>query len=462
MAVLGFHLVITLIALTIFSKLKSRLSFCHFLVLKGLYYFLPPTQDQLRTIVEKKYNEKKKRQRYNDNDIFNVPKDTPIQLIKLPLTPVDLNGIPFFDTLCFVFDYLIFALIVFTLSEIFIYFFPSNRDTNVSIIWLFIAAAFMLHGLAKLTASNIGSPELTAERNLIFCFCAISFLFCTVFTMSCDKYMDIQFTEGYKNFTQIIGNFMKEQKIYAISNYENKSPILLYLFLSTMFSALASMTLFPSLRYSTMYIRASLDSSKPMQLLLHITFLLPIFILTLFMNPVKRHFVEGRYDFITPSRFEAARILLIVIWASLRLLTAKAHFQSFLDSPFRKLQLLQKETGYIKSNDLQKLIIQYAQYFCAAALQYFLPVFLTLVVSLILKNLGDIDFFGTYNPMTQTEPKEMPAEIIDSNSLASLRVLLNFNAQKAFWSYCLVNLLIINVALTAFGTIYSYNFVQAN
>jgi hypothetical protein len=154
--------------------------------------------------------------------------------------------------------------------------------------------------------------------------------------------------------------------------------------------------------------------------------------------------------------------LLIVIWAFLRLLTAKAHFQSFLDSPFRKLQLLQKETGYIKSNDLQKLIIQYAQYFCAAALQYFLPVFLTLVVSLILKNLGDIDFFGTYNPMTQIEPKEMPAEIIDSNSLASLRVLLNFNAQKAFWSYCLVNLLIINVALTAFGTIYSYNFVQAN
>uniref|UniRef100_A0AC34FXT1 Gustatory receptor n=1 Tax=Panagrolaimus sp. ES5 TaxID=591445 RepID=A0AC34FXT1_9BILA len=282
--------------------------------------------------------------------------------------------------------------------------------------------------------------------------------------MSCDKYMDIQFTEGYKNFTQIIGNFMKEQKIYAISNYENKSPILLYLFLSTMFSALASMTLFPSLRYSTMYIRASLEASKPMQLLLHITFLLPVFILTLFMNPVRRHFVDGRYDFITQSRYEAARIFLIVIWALLRLFTAKIHFQSFLDSPNRKLQQLQKETGYIKSNDLQKLIIQYAQYFCAAALQYFLPVFLTLVVSLILKNLGDIDFFGTFNPSSTTSeiPKEMPAEIIDSNSLASLRVLLNFSAQKAFWSYCLVNLLIINVALTAFGTVYSYNFVAEN
>lgn len=162
---------------------------------------------------------------------------------------------------------------------------------------------------------------------------------------------------------------------------------------------------------------------------------------------------------ITESRYEAARILLVVLWALLRVLLAKPHFQGFLDSAQRKVHQLQTQTGYIKSHELQKLVIQYAQYFCAAALQYFLPVFLTLVVAMILKNLGDIDFFGTYNPKPEP-PKEMPTEIIDSNSLASLRVLLNFSAQKAFWSYCLVNLLIINVALTAFGTIYSYNFVQ--
>lgn len=70
---------------------------------------------------------------------------------------------------------------------------------------------------------------------------------------------------GYKNFTQIISNFMKEQKIYAIQNYETKSPILLYLVLSTMFSAVASMTLFPCFRYSTMYIQASSEASKPIQ-----------------------------------------------------------------------------------------------------------------------------------------------------------------------------------------------------
>lgn len=183
-------------------------------------------------------------------------------MLRLPLQAVSLDGVPFFDTLCFVFDYLFFAFLVFTISETFVYFFPDNRDTNVSIVWLFIAAGFMLQALVKLTASNIGSAEVSDERNLIFSFCAVSFLFCTVFTMWCDKLTDIEFNEGYKNFTAIVSNFLKEQQIYSISNYEAKSPILLYIFLSVMFSAISSMMLFPSLRYATMYIQAVRNVGK--------------------------------------------------------------------------------------------------------------------------------------------------------------------------------------------------------
>ena len=98
------------------------------------------------------------------------------------------------------------------------------------------------------------------------------------------------------------------------------------------------------------------------------------------------------------------------------------------------------------------MIIRYAQYFCAAALQYYVPVFLTVVVSLILKNLGDIDFMRAHTAAIEAE---------DVSNLASLKILLNFSAQKAFWSYCVVMLLIVNVTLTVFGTIYSYNFVNS-
>ena len=158
------------------------------------------------------------------------------------------------------------------------------------------------------------------------------------------------------------------------------------------------------------------------------------------------------YFRITESRYEVSRIALIIVWALLRVIAAKPHLQAFLNIAQQKVTALRKENGTIKSDQLQKMIIRYAQYFCAAALQYYVPVFLTVVVALILKNLGDIDFMRA---QTTTD------EVEDSPSLASLKILLNFSAQKAFWSYCVVMLLIVNVTLTVFGTIYSYNFVSS-
>uniref|UniRef100_A0A7E4W074 Transmembrane protein 161B n=1 Tax=Panagrellus redivivus TaxID=6233 RepID=A0A7E4W074_PANRE len=456
MAVLGFHLVVTLIALTIFSKIKVRYSFCHLFVLRGLYYFMPPTLGELRQAVDHKFNEKRRKKNVNPTEPFNVPKDTPIRLLKLPLSAIHLDGVPFFDTLTFVVDYLVFALIVFSISETFVYFFPENRDTNVSIVWLLIAAAFMLQALAKLTASNIGSPELTEERNLILSFFAVTFLFCVIFTMSCDKYMDVHFTEGYKNFTKIVGTFLKEQRLYNVASYETKSPILLYVVLSTMCSSVAAMLLFPIIRYTTMYGKAVKEVGKFLQLALHLTFLLPVVALVLYTNAVRDHLLlSGRYPYLNETRLDALRLAIILIWVLARFLTAKYHLQSFLNTAEEKIIELQKETGHIKSDKLQRLVIQYAQYFCAAALQYFVPVLLTLTVALLLKNLGDIDFIRQEKPDT---PELTLEDVEDPNSLASLKILLNFRSQKAFWTYSLINLLIVNTSLSVFGRIFSYNF----
>ena len=158
------------------------------------------------------------------------------------------------------------------------------------------------------------------------------------------------------------------------------------------------------------------------------------------------------YFRITESRYELSRIVLIIVWSLLRVVVAKPHLQAFLSTAQQKVIALRKESGSIKSDQLQKMIIRYAQYFCAAALQYYVPVFLTLVVSLILKNLGDIDLIRAHTAAIEPE---------DVSNLASLKILLNFSAQKAFWSYCVVMLLIVNVTLTVFGTIYSYNFVNS-
>uniref|UniRef100_A0AC34R2T1 Gustatory receptor n=1 Tax=Panagrolaimus sp. JU765 TaxID=591449 RepID=A0AC34R2T1_9BILA len=550
MALLGFHIVVTLIALTLFSKLKSRFSFCHALVVKGLHYFAPPSTYELREIAGRKFPEKKRRKNIDENEPFNIPKDSEFRILRILMQPNHLDGVPFYENLCFIFDYLVFTLSVFSISETFLYFFPENKDTNVSIVWLFLATAFLIHVLVKLTASNFASADVADERNLIVSFCAVSFLFCTVFTIWCDKFLDIGFENGFHSFTKIVAEFLREQEFYALSDYGTKSPILAYVTFSVMFSALSSMLLFPSLRYSTMYIQATHDVGKLTQFFLHITFLMPVVILSMFTKPVRNQFVNEKYPYITDYRYELTRIILIFVWAffrfflhitflmpvvilsmftkpvrnqfvsekypyitdyryeltriilifvwaSFRLVFAKPHLQAFLNTAEKKIIALRKESGYIKSDQLQKMIIRYAQYFCAAALQYFIPVFLTLILTLLLKKSGYIksdqlqkmviryaqyfcaaalQYFipvfltliltlllkslGNIDAMAVQEVAEMEDSI--SSSAADLKILLNFTAQKALWSYCVVMMLMINSTLSVFGTVYSYNFVLSS
>ncbi|KAK6061730.1 hypothetical protein COOONC_00600 [Cooperia oncophora] len=50
-AILGFHIVVSLVALTVMSKLGSRLSIVQLYIVKGLFRFIAPSNDELRALM---------------------------------------------------------------------------------------------------------------------------------------------------------------------------------------------------------------------------------------------------------------------------------------------------------------------------------------------------------------------------------------------------------------------------
>uniref|UniRef100_A0A914CAW4 EIPR1-like beta-propeller domain-containing protein n=1 Tax=Acrobeloides nanus TaxID=290746 RepID=A0A914CAW4_9BILA len=199
------------------------------------------------------------------------------------------------------------------------------------------------------------------------------------------------------------------------------------------------MLLFPNFRYVVSYLKAVAVGTPSVKTGLHTVFILPIIILALFSNPIKEHVLSNaRFSWLSESQFDFCRILLVILWALLRISTAKIQLQAYLDLSLEKLQILRRETGYIKSNELQRMIYQYASYFCAAALQYFLPVLLTLVIALLLKSVGNIGIFET--PEASSVLKTNVTE-------PTVHAFLSLEAQKPMWTFFLVMILTINVSL---------------
>ncbi|CEF67216.1 Transmembrane protein 161A/B family-containing protein [Strongyloides ratti] len=448
MALLGFHVIVSLILLFLFNRFKSKFSFINFFISKNLYRYLPPTLEELRKINEKTFGKsyrgknKKQKNQTVEND-FKVPKNIEYSLHAFPVIDRHICQLNYYPTLYWLIDFSIFAIFVFTISETFLFFFPSNQDINISMLWLVLSFVFALQSLLTLTYSFFFDETFTSERNLILSSLAIYFVGCMTITMFGNKFLDINLDQAYNTLTDIINNFIESQEIEGISKLEKRSPLLVYLLFSVIFSLIGSALVFPSLRYATMYNGALKSVSKIEKLLLHSVFLLPVFILTLFTTPVKNVFVNGEGKFnVTEHQYELIRMSFIFIWVILRLVVRIPHLQSFLNLGYENAIALKKEHGNISASLLIRSIQQYFVYFCVACIQYIAPIIMTICLLLIYKNLGNICIFS-----------EKCTSPIESKVPGRLGHLLEPSVQAIIWRYFLFMTLFTNTAFSIFGMI---------
>lgn len=456
MAILGFHVVVCLIAITALSKMGPRSSFISLFITAGLYRFVSPSNNELRSLLpqtkEKITNRNRRKKREEqESEGFNVPKSAPFQLHLMPVQTSDLQHFEMYTSLHWLCLCIPVCLFVYSLSEIFNYVAPDNKDFNLTTILILVIAGFVLQIMAALTSWLVSNVD---ERGFMLSIGALYFLFSCIFAMSADRIFDIKMLEAYDRIGTNIAEFIKEANVFNgtdIVDYRPDNPLLLYISLSVFFSALSAMLVFPNFRYALMYLRAIENDGAFRKVLNHLAFLIPSVVLVTFVSPVKQQMIDGPRKFLTQEQVEIARIYLVLAWLVLKAITRVSHLQAHLNLSYEKIAEMQKESGTVKNYTVQSMVLRYYSYICYAALQYYGPVVLAALFALLLKTTGQLSWLG--------KPYNSPEHSL--SSLGPLRFVFDDVVCKAFFSFLLLVTVLINFSLSLMGVVYHNYFARA-
>lgn len=270
MAILGFHIIVTLISATLFNKFQPQFTLCERLVYRGLkYYFLtePPDSNDGRL----------RRKGRNKSD--PAPGDYHKELFSMIMQKEIFVKLSYYPSLLWLIDYSFVSLVVFTCSQIFIYFFPNDNSTNVSVLWTVFTFTFALQILFKLLWKKFVNQNLGAERNLIFSFSLVTFLVFMLIHMFADSLIDENLAGGkfrllspgpFNNVCVFVGyeNLINNTKLVAENEItlrlENSSPLFLFVFASFLASLLGAAHLMPVVQYTSLY-RQMTEGKKSIQ-----------------------------------------------------------------------------------------------------------------------------------------------------------------------------------------------------
>ncbi|CAD5232035.1 unnamed protein product [Bursaphelenchus xylophilus] len=403
MALLGFHIVLSLIAATLFNKFGAHFTICDRLVWKGLKYFWLPEPPE--------YNDNKKLRKRN-------PKAQELDIRQ---------NVIFYNSLVWMLNYGILSLLVFTLSQIWCYLLPADDSTNVSVLWCLFSISFSLQNLCKILWMKISKNELSSERNLVVSFSLITFLFFAVINMFGDRIMSNNLGRGF--------DLLMENSRVLASNVDNltigkSSPILLFMFTSLVAALLCALLMLPLVQYSLLFKSASERESSFKSILHKLVFIFPYLILPLYLAPVEQIFLS-QVPNLREDLYSLIRISLVIIWSLLRILSLQSLLQMYLLNAWDKAQ------AFTKHVDSFETLRSHISLLAMTAIQLLAPAILILFVSLAEISLGQL-----------LGPKAIRME-------NNLDVILDYRVQRIFWAYSTSILLTLHVVLASIGLAFS-------
>uniref|UniRef100_A0A8W4FJT5 Transmembrane protein 161A n=1 Tax=Sus scrofa TaxID=9823 RepID=A0A8W4FJT5_PIG len=161
-------------------------------------------------------------------------------------------------------------------------------------------------------------------------------------------------------------------------------------------SMLGAFLTFPGLRLAqTHHDALTMSEDRPMlQLLLHTSFLSPLFVLWFWTKPIARDFLHQApfgsttVSLLSDSAFDSLRLWVLVALCLLRLAVTRPHLQAYLCLAKSRVEQLRREAGRIEAREIQRRVVRVYCYVTVVSLQYLTPLILTLNCTLLLKTLG--------------------------------------------------------------------------
>ncbi|GMT00513.1 hypothetical protein PENTCL1PPCAC_22687, partial [Pristionchus entomophagus] len=444
-AILGFHVVVSLIVLTVLSKIGSRFSFLRLLVSK-LVRYIAPSNDELRAllpqITETRAKQRRKRKEEEDAKGFNISRQLPFTLKKAFVRVEELERMNCYSSIHWLCLFVPACLLVCILSDLFLLSNPKSTDINTSIIWLMVGVAFCLQTLARLTALLLSGED---EKSLLFSLSILIFFALFVFTVFVDRIFDISLLDAYTHLRTVAAEMANEEVVI-----KPESPLLLYISLVVMFTSIGCSLIFPSFRFAAMFRGAYRNSGPVGKVCLPSLIIIPILICLSFSHPFRLYMTEGRKVWMTRQQLEGARVLLCIVWCAMRLIFFRPLLQVHLDLAYDKVAALQRQSGKIRNIELQSMIFQYYSYLCPAIAQYLAPTALILCLSLLLKVTSGITFWG-----------DATEEVETTSNIASLSTVFNNTVCRSLFSFSLLSTVLIDLGLSVTGLMYHSYFIRS-
>lgn len=351
----------------------------------------------------RKHEGKKGSNHREKDDTFTIPCNTPVALDVALVEPIDLVHLNYYEEYIWLMDYSLCAVVVYILTEI--YFVLGNwNEMNISLLWCLLAIAFCVRILLSQTGLYFQTED-GGERVLIITFGFFYLVLAMGILVVDEKILEFGLESGYENFSESALQFLAEQ---GNSSSGPVSVLTFKIILAFLCSLIGGLLCFPGLRTAKLHLDCLRYSQENRfkQLLLHLNFVLPLFIALTWVKPIARDMLCGLNWRVTTTvlpewAFENLRIFLFVILFLVRLLLMPTYLQSHLNLAHEKIQKMQKESGRISNIEIQKMVARVFYILCLVTLQYLVPVVILLFLAFLYKTLGDYSWSGMFGEVAE-------------------------------------------------------------
>ena len=270
----------------------------------------------------------------------------------------------------------------------------------MSVLWCLLVILFAFRTLVSLAKIYFQSDETSAERSMCLV-CGLIYLLIAMLILVVDeKWLEFELRDAYDSFKESVTNFSRE---ISLESAGPTSELIFKLSLAAWAGIIGALLVFPGIRFAQMHRDLlSGESVGPLsKMLVHLNFIFPFLVLTMWMTPVAREYFTARVfsgmsgPILTPDQFETSRILTIISMCILRLWLLNKYLQAYMNVAQKKVTNLQKEAGRIRISEFRKTISNVFNYSCVVAVQYVTPAVLLLFSVLLLKTLGDYSWTGS-------------------------------------------------------------------
>ncbi|KAF7995567.1 hypothetical protein HCN44_006674 [Aphidius gifuensis] len=403
MALLGAQLVITLVMVSLIQKISPYFSFSRWLLCStGLIRYLYPTDQQLKNIAgipKEKPKKNSKHENGKKTDTFHIRRSLDITLETTKVSELDVIHLKYYTEFQWLLDFSIYAVITYTLTEVYNYFYPIIDDLNLSMLWCVLVIVFAFKMLVTLWAQYFKGDESVGERST--CIVAgFAYLLVAMIVLIIDENtLEIGLDKAYTSFNHSASTFLGNQGIHSAGP---ASQIVLKFFLALWCGLLGSLFTFPGMRMSKMHwdLLKYYKDNKFLTLLSNISFASPLFLVYLWIKPISRDYLTVRIfsgmdePLMTSAAFDSMRLISVAVVVLLKLILMPFYLQSYLNLADQRLEYQKKEAGRITNIELQTKIAAVFYYLCVVTIQFIAPLMICLFFSFMYKTLGEYTWNG--------------------------------------------------------------------